>query len=63
MPVVDDVYEGRSKVGQPITRRKVTYVTDKSVSWVAVGVHEKRFASGTMTFDGWKHWVISKIQR
>ena len=60
---VGQVWTGRTKVGQPITRRRITEITDTHVSWELVGSMFKGPSAGATTISSWRTWAISLVQR
>jgi len=60
---VGQVWEGRSKVGYPFTRRRITEITEKTVSWELAGSCFKGAQSGTTSRVGWLAWAKAQVHR
>ena len=61
--IVGQIWIGRSKIGSPYTRRKITSVTDTHVTWELVGHCSRGAKSGVATLVSWKTWMTDLVQR
>jgi len=61
--VVGQIWTGRTKICQPITRRKIVEITDTHVNWEMVGTCFKGPTTGATTIGSWRSWAISLVQR
>ena len=60
---VGQTWEGRSKVGYPFTRRRITEITTTHVRWEISGTCFKAATSGTITIASWLAWAKHLVNR
>lgn len=60
-PAVGQVWEGRSKPGYPVTRRKIVDVLATGVQWEQVGWGSKN-AKPVVTMATWNSWAYKLIK-
>jgi hypothetical protein len=57
------VWEGRSKTGYGMTRRKIIAITETSIKWELVGSCFKGPKSGTLAVASWLSWTKLQVIR
>jgi hypothetical protein len=61
--LVGQVWEGRSKIGGPFTRRRITVITDDRVEWEIVGACFNGPKAGTIGIASWLTWAKLQVMR
>lgn len=61
--LVGQIWEGRSKVGSPFTRRQITAITDGRVEWEIAGTCFNGPKAGTVGIASWLTWAKLQVMR
>ena len=61
--LVGQVWEGRSKIGGPFTRRRITAITDGRVEWEIAGSCFNGPRAGSIGLASWLTWAKLQVNR
>jgi hypothetical protein len=59
--LVGQTWEGRSKVGGPFTRRRITAITETRVEWEIVGSCFNGPKAGSIGLASWLTWAKLQV--
>ena len=62
-PEVGQIWEGRSKVGGPFTRRRITAITESRVEWEIAGSCFNGPRAGSIGLASWLTWAKLQVNR
>jgi hypothetical protein len=60
---VGQIWEGRSKIGGPFTRRRITAITDGRVEWEIAGSCFNGPRAGSIGLASWLTWAKLQVNR
>tara|TARA_R110000868_G_scaffold141525_1_gene358128 strand:+ start:483 stop:671 length:189 start_codon:yes stop_codon:yes gene_type:complete len=60
---VGQVWEGRSKVGGPFTRRRIVAITEARVEWEIAGSCFNGPRAGSIGLASWLTWAKLQVMR